>query len=79
MTDPRCHCALQVAELEVKVENLYGNGQPGRVSKLEDAVDAIGSKLDRAAGAVKVWGIVASATWAVLMGLLVAHLTGRLP
>lgn len=35
------HVIDALARLDVKVTDLVGNGQPGRVSKLEDAVDSL--------------------------------------
>lgn len=39
--DFQTHVIDMLARLDTKMEDLAGNGKPGRVSKLEDAVDSL--------------------------------------
>lgn len=58
------HVIASLARLETQITNLVGNGQPGRVQKLEDAVD--GLKRDR-------WIVGGAITAFTAVSTLVAH------
>jgi hypothetical protein len=60
-----------LARVEAKLDSLIGDGQPGRVGRLEDDVDMLKTRVNRAAGFVGALGIawtVAEFYWHKIVG-----------
>lgn len=56
--------------LELLRKDLLGNGQPGRLTKLEDDVEALKERRSQQIGAMSVLAIFASAATSWLLGKL---------
>jgi hypothetical protein len=60
LTDWKLELGERVKALEVHDLDTHGNGQPGRLKRVEDAVIAMGNKFAYIAGSVAILGMLAA-------------------